>query len=358
MKQAEKHSIILIPSLEPDAKLPVYIKELNKYGLSRIVIVDDGSGGNYQNIFNALENGGCTVLRHRENLGKGTALKTGFQFIKENLNGYSCIVTVDSDGQHAAKDVYKLIKEAVCRPDALLLGVRDFKEAGVPAKSLIGNRITSAAFAALYGRYLSDTQTGLRAFGPMLMDQMLAIKGSRFEYETQVLITCIRSKIPILTIPIQTIYENENRSTHFNAVGDSLKIIRIITSDFIKFFSSSIICSAIDLGIAWALLDLLKSVLQGKDFLRIIFATVAARWVSIAANYLLNKNFVFQDKQAKGRGLIRYLILCVINILLSAAGVYILHTALGSNEKMAKMICDTGLFIFSYQIQQRWVFRA
>jgi len=185
---------------------------------------------------------------------------------------------------------------------------------------------------------------------------MLDIKGERFEYETQVLITCIRSKIPILTLPIQTIYEDENRGTHFKAVRDSLKIIGILGADFMKFLSSSVACSFVDIVIAWALLDWMKPYMKGEDFLRIMIATAFARSVSIAGNYLLNKSMVFKDKQAPGHSLIRYLSLCVFNILLSAAGVYILHVSLGYNEKTAKLLCDGCLFLLGYQIQQRWVF--
>jgi glycosyltransferase involved in cell wall biosynthesis len=356
MKQTIDHAIVLIPSLEPDRRLPVYIKELQEYGLSRIVIVDDGSGNDYQDIYKELEECGCTVIHHSINRGKGFALKTGYDYIRENISGYTCIVTADSDGQHAPEDVYKLAVKTKGHPNALILGVRDFKKAGIPAKSLIGNRVTSAIFAALYGKCLPDTQSGLRAFGPKLAERMLDIKGERFEYETQVLITCIRSKIPILTLPIQTIYEDENRGTHFKAVRDSLKIIGILGADFMKFLSSSVACSFVDIGIAWALLDWMKPYMKGEDFLRIMIATAFARSVSIAGNYLLNKSMVFKDKQAPGHSLIRYLSLCVFNILLSAAGVYILHVSLGYNEKSAKLLCDGCLFLLGYQIQQRWVF--
>ncbi len=356
MKQTIKHAIVLIPSLEPDRRLPVYVKELREYGLSHIVIVDDGSGNDYQDIFKELEEFGCTIICHSVNRGKGLALKTGYEYIRRNMPDYTCIVTADSDGQHAPEDVYKLANVAEGHPDTLILGIRDFKKAGIPMKSFVGNRVSSAIFAALYGKYLPDTQSGLRAFGPKHADRMLSIKGERFEYETQVLITLIRSGIPILTIPIQTIYEDENRGTHFNAVRDSLKIMGILGADFMKFLLSSITCSFIDLGIAWALLDRLKPYMQGKDLLRIMIATAFARSVSIAVNYLLNKNMVFKNKNAAVHSLIRYLGLCVFNILLSAAGVYALHVTLGVNEKMTKILCDVCLFLLGYQIQQRWVF--
>jgi dolichol-phosphate mannosyltransferase len=65
---------------------------------------------------------------------------------------------------------------------------------------------------------------------------------------------------------------------------------------------------------------------------------------------------VFQEKKAAGKSLSRYLILCVMIIIFSTTGVYGLHISFGVNEKIGKIICDTLLFILSYQVQQRWVF--
>lgn len=180
-------TIILIPSLEPDGGLLVYVRQLQSYDLMRIIIVDDGSGEEYQSIFQELEENGCVVLRHHKNLGKGAALKTGFQYIERQFDEVACVVTADSDGQHAAKDVHRLAEEAKRHADALVLGVRSFGGGGIPTKSLLGNRITSGMFAMLYGKRLSDTQTGLRAFGPRLLAWMQGICGSRFEYELQML---------------------------------------------------------------------------------------------------------------------------------------------------------------------------
>lgn len=358
MNKTEMNSIILIPSYEPEGKLLNYIKELKQYGLSHIVVVDDGSGKAYQWVFQTLEEEGCIVLRHQVNLGKGAALKTGYNYIKETMPDYGCVATVDSDGQHASKDVDSLAKEAIWNPSALILGERDFKSKGIPVKSLFGNRITSAIFAMLYGIYLPDTQTGLRAFGPPLMDHMIGIKGCRFEYEMQVLITCIRLKIPIRTISIQTIYEQENAGTHFNAVVDSLKIMGVILSNFMRFFYSSIISSVIDISIAWVMLDFLRIFFAGEDFLRIICATAVARSISISVNYQLNKRLVFNDRQTGIHGVFRYLSLSVLIMLLSAVSVYLLHKRLLINEKAAKIICDMSLFFLSYHIQRRWVFQS
>lgn len=356
MIKSKFENIILIPSLEPDVKLISYVQKLKAYGLTNIIIVDDGSGEEYQSIFKTLHNDGCIILRHAENRGKGCALKTGFQYIQSNCNYFSSVVTVDSDGQHACEDVYRLAKYSYIHPNALILGVRDFSNPEIPLKSLLGNRFSSSLFAALYGRYLPDTQTGLRAFGPSALKFMLNIPGSRFEYEIQVLISCMQLGIPILTLPIQCIYFNENKGTHFKPFRDSFQIVFILLSYFIRFSFSSLMSAVIDLGIAWFLLDVFRSVLPQQDFFRIFMSTTIARLISIAMNYLLNKHFVFQRKKTGTGSLYRYLILCLLIIFLSTSGVYLLTAVFLINEKVGKVICDSLLFILSYRVQQRWVF--
>ena len=357
MERKNGETIILIPSLEPDERLLTYVQQLRDYGLIHIVIVDDGSGEAYQWIFGQLRESGCVLLRHTENQGKGAALKTGFQYIEQQFDEVACVVTADSDGQHAAEDVYRLAEEAKCHPDALVLGVRNFSEGGIPPKSLLGNRVTSFIFAMLYGKKLSDTQTGLRAFGPPLLAFMQNIRGTRFEYELQMLISCIQSGIPIHTLPIQVIYENSNAGTHFKAIQDSARVMRVLFSNFVRFISSSIASSVVDLGIAWLLIDLLRPMLGEQDYIRILLATVIARVISIMVNYLLNKHFVFRKEDSQG-SLWRYLTLCVIVILLSSTGVYLFHTMIFMSEKIAKLVCDAVLFLLSFQAQRRWVFAA
>lgn len=145
------------------------------------------------------------------------------------------MVTADSDGQHAAEDVYHLVEEAGNYPDSLILGARDFAFLGVLAKSWVGNRFSSFLFEVLYGQKLSDTQTGLRAFGPQLLDLMLQVKGCRFEYEIQMMISCVQQGVPLITRPIQVIYEENNAGTHFKPLGDSLRVIGTLLSNFIFF---------------------------------------------------------------------------------------------------------------------------
>ena len=181
---------VLIPSLDPDEKLPKYVEELIKAQYGLILVIDDGSGPEYQPIFERIASWpGCHVLHHEVNRGKGAALRTGFAYILEQtkLEG---VITADSDGQHTVADTAKLAERLDGSRAELLLGSRDFSRRSkqVPPKSRFGNRLTSGIFALLYSHWLPDTQTGLRGMSRAMLRDCLEITGDRFEYEMNQLI--------------------------------------------------------------------------------------------------------------------------------------------------------------------------
>ena len=352
-------AVILIPSLEPDDRLPAYIQKLADSGFGHIVVVDDGSAESYQTVFRQVEETDARVhvLHHDINRGKGVALKTGYRWIQENLPDISGVITADADGQHTVPDCVRLAEELEKGKRALYLGSRDFSLENVPPKSRAGNRFTSVCFFLLYGKWLQDTQTGLRAFRKEDLPFMIGVKGERFEYEMNVLVACARHNLPMIPITIETVYENENKGTHYHPFRDSMRIFRVIVSGFVRFMGASIICFLVDHG----LFNLLNSVLFRNSIAKagkyILFSTALARIVSAALNFFLNKNFVFRLK-GNARGAIwRYIVLCVGIMLLSAAGVWMLGKA-GMNSTIAKLIVDTLLYFLSYRLQEKWVFHG
>ena len=351
---------MLIPSLEPDDKLVPYVKKLLEQGFARILVVDDGSGPSYRPIFNELAAlDGCFVLHHPVNLGKGDALKTGFAYIKKEWPDCPGVATADSDGQHTVKDVWALALRLSEGEEGLLLGTRDFSLSHVPGKSRAGNRITSFIFWLLYGRWLSDTQTGLRAFSARHLSFMIKVEGHRFEYEMNMLIACARDNMPIRAVPIETVYENQNKGTHFHPLKDSMRIYRVIFKNFFRFMSSSFIATGLDLGLNFVVHELLLAT-PIPDVSRYAIAMGVARITSSTINFLVNKNFVFHHSQARHRTkdtLMKYLLLCVGSWTLSWAIVSLLCQVVGFGYMPAVILTSTLLFFLNYRVQQRWVFR-
>ena len=345
---------IVLPSLNPDEKLIGTLDGILGKGFRNIVVVDDGSDEQHKKPFDYAREKGCTVLVHEVNKGKGRALKTAFEYC---LTCTDCIgvITVDGDGQHAAKDIYRCGEEMLAyHNERVILGCRDFGGKDVPPKSKYGNNITRFAFRALCGIKISDTQTGLRAIPVEFLKAMTEYKGERFEYETNMLLEMKSQGIPFSEVKIDTIYLEENASTHFNPFKDSLKIYKII----FKYAISSGASAVIDLLLFYIALFVLELMGVENPEQTVIISTVAARIVSSLFNYFVNQKVVFQS--ASRNSFFKYYALCIVQMAASAALVASLSTlfAAGKTGKLViKLIVDTCLFFVSFGIQREWVFK-
>ncbi len=224
-----RHVIIIIPTLEPTARIVGLVDDLRCQGFEHIVIVDDGSDERiFAPIFESLERRGCQVLHHGSNLGKGAAIKTGISHARASFPLALGFITVDGDGQHLACDVRALAERAEQLPGALVLGTRSFSEAGVPLRSRLGNAVSSLAFKLACGVACADTQTGLRVIPRGLADEALSCPGERFEYEMAFLMLSSMQGRAIEQVRISTVYLDANKGSHFDAIHDSARVMRMV----------------------------------------------------------------------------------------------------------------------------------
>ncbi len=348
---------IIVPSLNPDEKLCRTLDGILEKGFRKIIVVDDGSDKVHKKPFEYAAEKGCTVLVHEVNKGKGRALKTAFEYC---LTCPDCIgvITVDGDGQHGAEDIYNC-GEAMLRykNQQVILGCRDFSEENVPFKSKYGNNITRFAFRALCGIKISDTQTGLRAIPAEFLKAMTEYKGERFEYETNMLLEMKTQGIPFSEVKIETIYLDDNASTHFHPWRDSFKIYKII----IKYSLSAGASALIDLLLFYIALQAFElfGISTGDTAeVTVVLATIIARVFSSLFNYSVNRKVVFRS--ASRNSFIKYYVLCVVQMLVSAvlvAGLSNLCAAGNFGKLVIKLIADTCLFFVSFGIQREWVFK-
>ena len=218
-------NVICIPAYRPDQRLTELINTLEDMGMIHIVITDDGSGCDYTPVFVRAEELGCVIVHHEHNLGKGAALRTGIEKAVHQFGRDINIITADADGQHLPQDIEKISDTLNTYPDHLVLCVRDFDSDNVPHKSRLGNRITSAFFKASTGVACADTQTGLRGIPSSLIPLALSTKGDRYDYEMNFLTAAVK-KVPLIMIPIETVYIDGNEGSHFQIVRDSFLIYK------------------------------------------------------------------------------------------------------------------------------------
>ena len=346
---------LVIPSLNPDEKLGKTIKSMIDIGFENIIVVDDGSDEAHKSYF-PTDNNNITLLCHDVNRGKGAALKTAFKFILENHPDAYGVVTADGDGQHAPGDVLKCA-ELISDKKEVVLGCRDFSGPDVPARSRFGNKTTTFIFKTLCGKAISDTQTGLRGFPVCLLGYLCEISGDRFEYETNMLLKFISDDIGIKEIKIETVYIEENKTSHFRPVRDSIRVYRFL----VNYIISSLASFLADISL-FAIFSFLfeKTALLPLVYIPTV-STVLARVISANLNYYINKTKVFENKGKVRNTIFKYYSLAIVQMGLSAGIVTGLSYLLGAHSlgsTVIKIFVDMFIFLLSFRIQKSWVFKT
>lgn len=347
---------VIIPAYEPDEKLISLIEHLHHNHLSPIIVVDDGSvtAKGIETIKVVESDNDIVMLHHVVNMGKGRALKTAFNYCLHNYDDLEGCITIDSDGQHRVEDMLLVMESMKRNPQALVLGCRDFDSENVPVKSAVGNKSTRRAMKIFMGISISDTQTGLRGISSDYMKTLLAIRGDRYEFETNMLLKTKELEIPIVEVPIETIYIDDNKGSHYHPVLDSLRIGVV----FLMFFFSSLSSSAIDLVLFSLFCYLFRDYKPRGIITYITLSTVLARILSSIYNFFMNYKVVFRKKGNLGITIVKYYILVIIQMSLSALLVNLLYPLLGGVEVIVKVPVDIFLFIISFFVQRELIYRG
>lgn len=277
-------NIVIIPAYKPNEELIKIVDRLNEEEIG-IVVVNDGSGPEYNEIFEAISSK-AEVVDIVCNAGKGIALKTGIKTVIQNHPECEYFVTADADGQHKAEDIMRVFAELENGAE-FVLTVRKFRE-GMPFRSKVGNNLSRYIYTILNGHYFIDNQSGLRGFAARNGDWLVRVGGNKYDYEMNVLYYADKQGIQITTIPIEALYIDNNSSSHFSPVKDTLRI-------YARLFYSARITFA-----AWLIAEqlfLLASLILGYKYIQITIPIIGA--AATAFCILLNKFVVFRGFRYK-----------------------------------------------------------
>lgn len=347
--------IAIIPVYNPEPKLRELCWALLDE-IGQVLVVDDGSTENVKD-FDSLP-AEVTIVRHPVNRGKGRAIKTGLVWVRENCPDVQVVVFADGDGQHRSEDVKNVAMRAL-GTGRVVLGVRDFSASGIPFRSRFGNVLTSFLVRRMFRFPIFDTQTGLRAIPARLFDVMLETGGERYEYEMR-LFGMLRAHGETLEqVPIETIYIENNRASHFRPIRDSLRVYHGLFGDvFLKFCVSSIVGFLSDNLIFTFVLF----AVQSQGWMRrydILVALAVARVFSASINYFCNRQFVFKSSSGVFASFMRYWAVVLLVGVLSYGGTTLVAAwfdATGLAITLLKILVETIIFMVSYQCQKKWVF--
>lgn len=221
---------IVIPCYNAGAALADVVKRA--CAVSRhVIVVDDGST---DGAVDKLQEDPVHIVRFEVNRGKGAALLAGFRAAL-SVSSVACVAVIDADGQHDPNEIADLYRPFLDEKADLVVGTRSFGEKRVPWASWFGNTMTRLVSACLLGRWVPDTQSGFRLHSRRFLDAVLvSIPEGRYETEMAILIKAVREGYVVLCIPIKTIYEPGNPSSHFDKLRDSWRIWRVMFTQSLR----------------------------------------------------------------------------------------------------------------------------
>lgn len=212
-------TLIIVPAFNEEKSIASVIIDLKKHGFKNILLVNDGSLDD-----TASKAKGVKIINHIINRGLGAALGTGFEYAK--LNNYDIAVTFDSDGQHKAKDIKKLLAK-IGRAD-VVIGSRLLKNTkDMPVDRIVINVISNLLTFAIYGIWSTDSQSGLRAFNKKSIE-CIKIKTQRMEVSSEFLKEIKRNNLRFVEVsidPIYTEYSRQSGQSNLNSFNVAIRML-------------------------------------------------------------------------------------------------------------------------------------
>lgn len=267
------------------AIIPAYNEEVtvgsivlhSRQHADRVIVVDDGSIDRTSEVARLA---GAEVICHHRNMGKGAALKSGFELAR--LNGAKVIVTLDSDGQHDPEEIPKLAAPILSGQADMVNGSRyingNIKD--TPFYRRIGQNVLDTVTNLNSGLHITDTQSGFRAFSKNTI-QVFRFNSRGLAIESEMLMDAANAGLRIKEVEIGVRYDVDGSSE--NPVSHGLKVLIKLLEDMelyrpLYYFTiPGMICSIIGLGMGLSFLRdfyLGGSLMYGPTLLMIILTLV------------------------------------------------------------------------------------
>ncbi len=208
---------IVIPAYNEEKTIEKLLDHFKHFPKRNIIVVDDGSNDKTSFI---VEKFGATLLKHKENLGKGMAHRTAFEFVISN--GFEGVITMDGDGQHDPQEIDNFIK--VKKSADILIGTRKMTLGNMPLLRYLTNKVTSLTVSLIASQRIFDSQSGYRYISSEVL-RKVPLRTERFQTESEILIKAGRMGFRIGSVPISTIYKE--RKSYINPFIDTCRFISL-----------------------------------------------------------------------------------------------------------------------------------
>lgn len=209
--------LALIPAYNEAGRVGGVVTAVRAY--LPVLVVDDGSADETARL---AEDAGATVLRQQPNQGKGAALRAGFRWALDA--GCDAVITLDADGQHDPAEIPAFLDAFTARNADLIIGERAFRQMPFPRN--LSNTVGRALFSWALGQPVRDNQSGYRLLSRRMMEATLDSREGGFEFEVEMIVTCVQRGYRLAGVPIRTIYEGEK--SHIRPIPQTVHFMRMV----------------------------------------------------------------------------------------------------------------------------------
>lgn len=211
---------VIIPAFNAQETIGELVRRIKQQGLS-IIVVNDGSTDRTAAVASAQ---GALVISHLRNEGKGCALRAGFEYALRS--GVEGIITMDSDGQHDPEEISRLVDASEQQQADLVVGNRMGHDGPMPDVRRRTNALMSWWVSLIAGQPLPDSQCGFRFIRANVLEEC-ALRGRRYEIETEMLLRAAAHHRKIVFVPIRSIYTEQHLS-YIQPIREGVRFIGIL----------------------------------------------------------------------------------------------------------------------------------
>jgi glycosyltransferase involved in cell wall biosynthesis len=198
-----KMKICAVIPAHNEARTIGYVVESLAHKHIDAVVIDDGSTDRSGELARSK---GAHVIRNKQKSGKGGSLKVGFHYAQEKK--YDAVIALDGDGQHDVADLHLFLAQAQKDPISVITGNRMANAKGMPFVRFCTNHFMSWMISRACKQHIPDTQCGYRYIHCDVLKSFDLVSND-FEIETEILIQASKKGFPIHSVPVKTIYSDE-----------------------------------------------------------------------------------------------------------------------------------------------------
>ena len=218
-------NVVLMPAYNSANYLKTLIDKISQLGMD-VLVVDDGSIDKTAEIALGAR---VQVLSHVSNRGKGAAIRTGVEHLKDL--DYDLIIIMDSDGQHEPEEIGNFINKYNETKAPVIIGNRMADTERMPFLRKATNKFMSGIISKICHQCIPDSQCGFRLIKMNVLND-IHLKSSNYEIESEMLIQASRKGYKIDSVPISTVYREEK--SYINPFIDTCRLIKLLFNIYLQ----------------------------------------------------------------------------------------------------------------------------